>query len=33
MSAIQELAPFIDAYHVKIRNAKDRSGMTLEELS
>ena len=28
-----ELAPFIDAYHVKIRNAKDRSGMTLEELS
>lgn len=33
MSAIQELAPFIGAYHRKIRNAKDRSGMTLEELS
>ena len=33
MSAIQELAPFIDAYHGKIRNAKDHSGMTLEELS
>lgn len=33
MSAIQELAPFIGAYHGKIRNAKDRSGMTLEELS
>ena len=33
MSAIQELAPFIGAYHGKIRNAKDHSGMTLEELS
>ena len=32
MSAIQELAPFIGAYHGKIRNAKDHSGMTLEEL-
>lgn len=31
MSAIQELAPFIGAYHGKIRNAKDHSGMTLEE--
>lgn len=30
MSAIQELAPFIGAYHGKIRNAKDHSGMTLE---
>lgn len=33
MSAIQDLAPFIDAYQGKIRRAKDASGMTLEELS
>lgn len=33
MSAIQELAPFIGAYHGRIRKAKDQSGMTLEELS
>ena len=32
MSAIQELAPFIDAYQGKIRKAKDTSGMTLDEL-
>ena len=32
MSAIQELAPFIDAYQGRIRKAKDTSGMTLDEL-
>ena len=33
MSAIQELAPFIDAYQSRIRKAKDESGLTIEELT